>query len=81
MNVISESLLDFVKKQEAGGEPGGFIATAKKVPEDPQNGLTHEIGYGHCISKDSPYFGKTITEKEASDLLRDDLVKHRERAR
>ena len=74
-------MLDFVKKQEAGGKPGGFIATAEKVPEDPKNGLTHQIGYGHSISKDSPYFGKTITEKEASDLLYSDLLKARGVAR
>ena len=65
-------MLDFVKKQEAAK---GFIATATEVPEDHKNGLTHQIGYGHSISKNSPLFGRTITEKEASDLLLSDLLK------
>ena len=68
--------MDFLKKQEAGGEPGGFIASPKEVLEDPQDGNTHQIGYGHGINKDSPYF-RTITQKEATDLLVSDIIKKR----
>jgi hypothetical protein len=51
------------------------------VREDPKYGLTHQIGNGHGISKDSPYFCKTITKKEASDLLFSDLIKARAKAK
>jgi hypothetical protein len=51
------------------------------VREDPKHGLTHQIGYGHGISKNSPLFGKIITEKEASDLLFSDLKKARANAK
>jgi hypothetical protein len=51
------------------------------VREDPKHGLTHQIGYGHGISKDSPYFGRTITLKEALDLLYSDLIKARANAK
>ena len=68
-------MIDFVKQQEAGGEPGGFLATPKPVLEAPQDGNTHQIGYGHSITSSSPYFKKAITQKEALALLESDLIK------
>jgi hypothetical protein len=45
------------------------------VREDPKNGLTHQIGYGHSITVKDPLFGKTITEQQAFEVLIKDIKK------
>ncbi|TNV77961.1 hypothetical protein FGO68_gene16957 [Halteria grandinella] len=64
----SDRLVEFVKKQE-----GKFAATPKPVIEKVKDGNTHYVGYSHNINPKSQYFGKQITETQATALLKSDL--------